>query len=115
MSRSTAKIKITGVGSRFSKNESQAGIRIRLYDRQNEEYIYSNTIVQNLEAYSNTTQVKYTYSYIEGNENVTGIQSSILNQLGLLQCRLKVSECITMESLNPFYDAIEEQKNLQRY
>lgn len=41
-------------------------------------------------------------------------QSNILNQLGLLQCRLKVSEGITMESLNPFYDAIEEQKNLQR-
>lgn len=41
-------------------------------------------------------------------------QSNILAQLGLQQCRLKVSEGIAMGSLNPFYDAIEEQKNLQR-
>ena len=41
-------------------------------------------------------------------------QSNILAQLGLKQCCLTVSGGVSLGELNPFYDIVEEQKNLQR-
>ena len=77
----TFTIKMTGMGQRFSSSDIEGTFRIRLYDDNREEYVYSNNVTVQLGGYNAQTTVTVGNCVVDGNGNVTEMKAGVENQV----------------------------------